>query len=405
MKKTILVLAVLACAVSSMYAELNESPRRKIEFSLEGQAAVSNNYFTTGEFLVKNVVVNLRKIADNMPSSGWSLDAAVDAKTAVNINLSEKNRFSFFMDVDGTGSGNIEKELFELIGYGNDLDKTYDITGKAFADVFWETGFSWRRKFGDKLAITFTPAVYSPLVFMKASDTSVTIRANSAGSMTAEADAKLNIYSAFPHDISSGDNYFSYLANAAGFDMSVSGEYPLYDRLDVGGYIHIPVIPGRTKYLSTSTAYANYVVNNVLSDIRKNNDLLTHDSGTKDWEYSEETKNINRPLRIGAQAAYRPFGSWLTLSPMLGYECRYPFMSEAVSSVEYNLAASVLFKNILGAHLSTGLINQVFIQEFGTMLNMRVFELDTSFSLQGRSFVNCFRGSGFGAKIGLKFGF
>jgi hypothetical protein len=406
MKRTFLFFVVIAIADVCLHAELNDSPRRKVEVAIDGGFAVSNNYFTVSEFMVKDLVVDLKKIADDMSSYGWNVDAFAASKIAINLNFSEKNRFSFFMDVEGSGSGNVDRELFELIGYGNDLDKTYDIGCKVFADVFWETGFSWRRKFSNDLAVTFTPAVYAPLVFMKMSDASVTVTTDSSGKTTAKAEATVKAYSAFPHDIlDTGGNYLSYISNAAGLDMSLAAEYPLQERIDVGAYIHFPLIPGRTRYLSTTSAYANYTVDNVLNSIRDNEDLLSEDSGTEDWEYSNTTKNINRPFRLGVQAAYRPFGSWFTLSPQLGFAVRYPFMNEAVSFMEYNLTASVLLADILGAHISTALVNEVFIQELGFLINTRVFELDTAVSFQGGSFVRCFEMSGLGAKIGMKFGF
>ncbi|MCI1210187.1 MAG: hypothetical protein LKF96_12170 [Treponema sp.] len=412
MKKLITLLTALA-VVTAVSAEINP-PHRYIEFGSDFDVSVSNNYVTVPDVMVKDLVIDLNKIAEEMPDNGFDLNMALNGTSFVNINL-KKIRLGFSTGFESYGYGNISKELFELIGEGNSLsDEPQTVDATAVADVFAVTSASVGMKFG-KLRLKVTPSIVSPLVYAEADDAKVEYETAADGSIRAVASSKINIYTAagiqdliendsgsYEYTVSSEDIW-----KGSGIDLAAEAEYPILDDLDVGVFTRVPIIPGRLHSKATTTASFSYETDGILdavsSDTTDSLDDYTYD--TSDWSYSDTTYYINRPLRLGTQAAYRPFGSWFTLFGMGGVGIRYPFSDNYAVYPEYTAGLGLSLFGALGVDVSSAYLNQIFIHKIGVMLNVRVLEIDAALSLQGSDFVNSFSMSGIGAAVGVRFGF
>ena len=97
-------------------------PRRYFEFNTTVNAGASNNYFAAEDILVEELIFDLKKIATELPSGGFSFNAFTDTKYGADLNLPNGMHFGFETGIDFYCKGIISKDLFEFLGYGNKLN-------------------------------------------------------------------------------------------------------------------------------------------------------------------------------------------------------------------------------------------------------------------------------------------
>jgi hypothetical protein len=422
MKKTLIILTALlslTIPLSAFTLDPLHPVHRYFEIGFDAEAIATNNYFDAKSLLVKDLVIDLKKIADEMPSNGLLINAFITAPESYwNLNLKNGFHLGSAFGIEGNATGNIGRNLFNLIGYGNADSTTIDVDGYAKADVFAYYNVSAGMKL-DSMRITVTPALFIPLMHAETSSMNASIENSADGSVKVVADALGTVYSftdisAFTNQTDIDQEKIIHDAfSSIGFDLAGAVELPLLSYLQAGAYARIPIVPGHLKYTAAGNATLTYTAES-LTDIINGDSQSNTD--VSDVTYSTGDYYISRPLRLGAEAAFRPFGNWFTVSALLGLGVQYPYTSACKFYPEYSLGTEVDLYKIIGMSVSTSYLSQIFIHKINFMFNFRVMELNIAALLAGAGgsenaadfgseFSNSFKGTGAGAQVSLCFGF
>ncbi|MBQ7159621.1 MAG: hypothetical protein IJS09_09410 [Treponema sp.] len=406
-------LLIVLLITSSLFAELYE-PHRFIEVGVDAEAGVSNNYFRADEVLVKDLVINVQKMAKDLSSGGLTIDYMVNSGAFIGLNFGPKFRLKIFTEVEGSGYVNAPHDLFDLLGNGYTAGTDVDFQMEGYADLYTSFGASFHTTIFQKYGITVTPAYFVPLAYVERTVANVNVSSTMDGTTVARATAPIEVYSTASlrpykeNDFSSStitSDVTSSLKNG-GFDLSLAVERPLLKRLDIGIFARIPIMPATLNHKMTMNAYASYTVNNLLGYL---DDTLetSNDYGIDDIVYtSGEGKKVWRPFRMGIEGAWRPFGTWCTFRPMFAMVVRNPYISgERIVYPEFGLSAEAALFNMLGINFSTAYKSRVFVQQLGFMFNFRAVEINIKAMLRGASFISSFNWSGAGAYVGVRVGF
>lgn len=404
MKK--LLTTFLAITTASLISAELYKPHRFVEVGVTATAGASNNYFSATDYLHKEVVVDLRKIAEEMPEDGLYLDTLVQTQAFINFNFGQRFRLGLFTGIEGSGGLNIEKDLFDLLGKGYSVGETKNIAIKGHGDVFATAGLSYATRIGS-FGIKITPTYFVPIAYVADASATVSVTNTESGAIRASAYAPVDIYTVIDMEHVKDDGVTAEQINEAakngGIDLSLAIEKPLFNSLDVGVFTRIPIVPGTLKHKMTANVYAYYTENNLLGYLDETEES-EHDHGVDDIVYTSGSYKAHRPFRLGAEAAWRPFGNLLTFRPEVAVAARNPYSQDMQIYAEYSFGAELSLFNIIGINASTAYQNQVFVQSLGLMLNIRLLEIDAGASLRGADFANSFNYTGFGAFISVKAG-
>ncbi|MCR5046907.1 MAG: hypothetical protein K6A42_10050 [Treponema sp.] len=414
MKK--IIFAILAFSFFPLFAEMYPA-RRFVEFGTSVNLTVSENAMPLADIFKKHLVLDLKKIYSGMSKDGVTVTAASNEEFYFDCNFS---KFGL-----GTHLGfglnmrmNLSKDLFKVLEsvrpgevYGGDAN----FWAESFATFSVPVRFNI-----NKWKIKITPSYFVPLIYVPYTTVSGSAVNGNDGSITVRAVAPLEIYtiSEFKGLIKDGEfttdfidkfdsnALLSSIANSGGIDLSAAVEYPLLDTLDVGGYLAAPLLPGRLRHKITTTATLSVHTDSLMRMIIDKEDAETT-AELSDASYSDANYIVNRPLRLGAECAWRPIGKWLTLRGLLGFCLRNPFGNDvSVKSFypEYRLGVDVVALGIFGLSLSTEYKSKVFAHGLDIMLNFRAVEFDISAAVCSSNFVQSFKGEGVAAGFGVKFG-
>ncbi|MFA6857705.1 MAG: hypothetical protein WCR31_10895, partial [Treponema sp.] len=336
-----------------------------------------------------------------------------------NLNLPNGFHLGSAYGLEGSVTGNIGKNLFDLIGYGNADSTTINVDGYANADIFAYFNVSAGIKV-DSMRITVTPAIFMPILHAQTSSMSAQVKNPEDGSVQVIASAFGTVYT--PTDISflsdsktdaDTEKIIRDTSEGAGFDLAGAIELPVFSFLQAGGYARIPIVPGHLKHSASGTATLKYTADSV-SDII-NGDSQS-DSTISDVKYGTDDYYISRPFRLGAESAFRPYGNWFTIRALLGFGVQYPYTSDFKFYPEYSIGIETDLFKIIGMSISTSYLSQMFIQKLNFMFNFRVIELNFAGFLAGAGgaanmvdfgteFSNSFKGAGAGAQVSVCIGF
>ncbi len=438
--KKLLTLFAVALAALPFYAEIY-FPHRYVDFGWNVSVGANENLIGAKDLFVKDLVIDLPKICDELGDEG-----------AV-FNVNQNFNFCVDVNINGCGGGlmigesvstsfSIGKDLFRFLAYGNygDTNSTTTIDSQVLVEAYTDISVPVHLRFG-KLRITATPSYYIPIVYLPNTKYAVSIITRDDGSVTAEANASLNFYSVL--DLAncvstdeSGNTRFDssklpiedlksdpmgILSDSAGFDLKARAEYALFDNLDVGGYVNVPIYPGSLKHrLSTDMKFSvdvdpilDYYTSGKQNEEGQNpwhmNPENMEDIFTGFKTDSSEKFYINRPFRAGIEAAFRPFGNnWLFIHPKVGLAMRNPFGKDfSVASIypEYSLELQASLFDVLGLNLCTQYTDKVFMHSLGIFANMRIMELKLQLGVGSGSFLKSFDLSGAKVSLGFSFGF
>lgn len=418
MKRLLCTLAICCISLASLFAEIYPS-KRFVEMGLDFGVAAGQNAFGLKDVLVKDLVIDLNKLYEGMGGSDFKL------------NLGFNQGYHFDINVGGFGAGikenlefhtnlSIDNALFRLLAEGNELNESETIGTSLSFESFISTSTPVRFKIG-KIGIMVEPTYFVPIAYMPSPRIEATYTTNADGTITLDANANFDLYTAF--DISpllaeeKGEIDFTKLPEElknGGFDLSARVEYPLFDFLDIGGYANIPIYPGKLHYHTYGTATFGFVMDDFLGWTTSDPDTRPEEPYTinePDWSgvmFDEEGFNVNRPLRLGVEAAWRPVGNWFVVHPKLGVAARNPFGSDFnIHSLypEYSISADMTFLYVFGFNLRTAYENQTFTHNAGLSLNARILELDFSVGTSNSDFRKSFSLGGAQATLGVKMGF
>lgn len=404
MKKTLRVFFYLGlfCVSMKAFAELYK-PYRLIELSVDNTASVSNNYFSPGDIFKKDLVIDLSKMAKNMPDSGFNINFNEKTMTELNVNVGRVCRVGVFSGVDAFGTATLDKSFFDFISGVN--KRSYTVKAECDAEIYAVNGLKFM-SFINGYGICVKPTVFVPLLYCPEIKGSAKYRDTDDG-IRVDADATARIYTAFPGEcIFEGDDFeFNSPMSGSGFCLEVSVETKIIPELDVGVFTTIPMVPGSLGYYTETGVTATGYVDNVLADKQDGREYADWDYETKDKEYGKDKIKLHRPMRFGAEAAFRPVGNWLTLRPELALVIRSPFSKYATCGLEYSLAGEIRALNIASIIHTTDYKNEVFSQRLDFMVNAHVLEIDFGIASTSGSFLNSFRFTGVTANFGIKMGF
>ncbi len=415
MKKLLLTSLFVLLSVS-LSAELYK-PHRVVEVGVDAEGGFSNNYLAATEILVKDLVIDLQKMSNDVPDSGWNIDLYGKEKNFLNINAGTAFRLGFSAGVEACGNLNLSHDFFDFLSSGYSVGDTMKIDLDTYGDVFVTGSVSLGTRIKG-LGIKLTPSYYVPVIYIPKTTGTVSCTTNEAGEIVAHAQADFSVYSAF--DLSrflEGDDYENVddtelnqqiqesLSNG-GFDFLVELEYPLAgSRFELGAFARVPLLPGKVSYKASRSISADFYQSNFLGVLNdESTSENSHDFG--EFTYSAEEKKVYRPMRLGLEAVWRPLGSWLEIRPMGACVIRSPYVAdERIIYPEYSLDANIKLKEILALSIGTAYLDQVFIQRAGFMLNARLFEVKTQLAMRSGSFDRSFMGAGLGAYLGVRMGF
>ena len=403
-------------AISFAHAEFDgdllSRPHRIFEIGVDSDVAYANSSFALNDLLTKKLVVDFKKISDSVPKNGFTFSLCEEEKVFVNLNLSSHFRFSLFNSVETNATVNISKDLFDFLGDGLDIGGSETTDLKGCAESFYNIGASFQtivRDFGVK----FTPTYYVPLFYIPKTTATGSIETTSRGLIKAHAEADVDIYTAIDmHDFMENGKHASDLEISAGkllsnggFDFAFEIERNWLHGLNAGAYTRIPLVPGILKHKMSTRYWADFYTENLLDSYIGDSEKPDPKHGHDDFVYTEDNFKVYRPLKLGLNATYMPFGDWFKIQPALGFAIRDPYSSDATFYPEYALDLRFAFvKQIFNFDLGTAYKSQIFQHSFGFALNFRVLEIVTKASWCGTNFVSSFKRTGYGAMVGVRIG-
>lgn len=425
MKKIFCILLFLIFSfLNFAFADLYE-PHRIFEVGSDTEALVANSHFKLKEIMVKDLVIDVQDWYNQMPDAGLSFALHTQERAFMNINATSHFRLGFFAGVEANGFSSLDKDFFKLLSEGLDLDEDETFELNYYADAFADAGFSFQtliRGFGVKIS----PAIYVPLVYTRPTKAKAHLETSSSGKISVEASAPVEIFTAVDMkgtfdgddddddeeddgDSSSGEKWYDELEAAellknAGFDLSFEVERNFFHGFNASVFGRIPILPGKMKHKMTTNLNAYFYETNAFGALE---DLEAHDwdYNTDDLEYSDANEKVFRPMKLGLQASYRPFGKWITLRPRFDLVMRDPYSSDWKIFPEYDLTAEFSLFDVFGISIGSGYDYRIFSQHLGIMLNFRAVEILAKVSLASTDFVNSFKYAGAGGFVGVRIGF
>lgn len=376
-------------------------PDRIFEVGTDVEVGFGNTYFAADDFFNKKgvLVIDLNKMAANLPTDGLAFSLDERARFVTNLNLSPDFRLGLFFQVTSSGYTSLPKALFDLVAKGNGLDKAYTGTFKMRGDVNADLGAT----FGTNLFgfdVKFGGSYFIPLLHLEKPEASYSWRSNSDGTMVADVVADVPVYSVIPLEggIDSG-KLVGNMFKAGGLDFSVAAEYPLLpDMLLVGGELkNIPLWPGRLEDRTRLVSKAQFS----MADAAKNyNDpnLLYKTTQTTTFKSDKAAISVIRPFKLGSHATYLPFGSPIvSLTGNLGlgvYDWVYP---------EFGLQAQADLWKWLVFRLASQYEDQLWKQKVALDLNLWLVEFDLGVTSQSQDLAKSF-GAGLSLNLGVRLG-
>lgn len=406
-----LIVLVSVFVISGAFADLYK-PHRIFEIGFDNQLMFANSSFGLKDIMQKKVEIDLEQIASDMPKEGFKFNLNERELFLMNLNASSRFRFGFYTGVESYSNLSVSKDLFDLLSDGMAVGEShsYDISGCS--DMFFDLGLSFQTIIMG-YGVKFNPTFFIPLVYVPKTTATAKVSSSPSGLIRADAEANVDIYTAVDmHDFmeikKSADNLdlsAGKLIPNTGFDFSFEIERNWMHGLNAGLYARIPVVAGKLKHKMSTRVWAYFYETNALGYL---NDTEEHkkDHGRDDFTYSSANYSVHRPLKLGLNASYTPYGEWFKIQPALGIAVRNPYSSDAIFYPEYALDLRFGFlRQVFNFNIGTAYQNQIFQQRLGFALNLRALEIITQASLCGTTLKTSFSRHGYGALVGLRIGF
>ena len=404
MKKIFACIFAVSVITTAAFSK-NWFSQRFFEVKVGADVDFSNNLFAMNDFMKKDLVIDLRKIADECPKNGFNIRADAEPSLAVNLNILGMN-FGLSTGTQFYESMEFGKDLFDFLGYGNSIGQTMDFSFKNDTDVFAYTQVDVGFKLG-KLKINAQPALFLPILSIRGGGGSVTVLNDDDGNLSVGMNMNMDVYSITElkkEDEGSGvtvdpEKLRSTVINGYGFDIGGSVGYSLTKSFLLEATCRIPVVPGRLNYKSNIQGGSDYTVK--LTDFENSEHTDRETTVTNE----ETTLMINRPLKLDVYADKNLLGSLFNARAGAGFGIRRPFCDAAVFYPEYYLGFTVNLIDIIKVRVSTEYTDQLFIHELGTTLNVRVLQIDLGVSSQSSSFKKSMAVAGLGGYAYITMGF
>jgi len=393
----------------------NYLARKYFETGFNAGVGFDNGLAGLNDILKKNIVIDLKKIAQSIPEGGSGFN--FDLSTGFFMNIKNIHivkglwDFGFIVDVDGGINMNLPKSLFTLISEGNAEQHNTSGTISASGGIFTEIGLKGLAKYQvgrRNLYVGFKPAMYTPAVYMP-SNTGITYRLNTEKEQNdgtkkeglfLDTEGAISVYT--PTSLEKMEPGSFIIGPGSGFDLSLGVEYAFSPFLDIGGNLtNIPI----TAAVLTNEMKLRMVDKKTGADFGFE---LSGDLDAPELDFAQEhykaRKEVRRPMQFDLYAHYRPFKSdFLEIKPNLGFTVN---INKEDEKWYFNggLEARLSLINFLIIYLGSGYKEEIWRQRVGFAVNLRVFELGLEAMLRDQTFDGCFKGRGFGFNLGLRFG-
>ena len=396
---------LLFCASFPSFSEIHKTSRYgEIGFDFSG--GISNNTFTVTDLLKKNLVIDLKKLSDMTPSGGFNLEFSEYSDFFINLNIKRTFKLGFYAGLSGSGNINVGKDFVDMMGRGMSVGETVKSDIDTYADLYVEAGVKFKTVI-KTFHVTFNPELFLPLFYIPASSGSVTYESSSGGKIKLNAKETMEIYSltgfSSLSDPAKLAEALSTSLDHMGFDFAFAIENHIVKCLDLGIFARIPIVPGKLNHKSITTFEASMWENNILGILNGTEDSGSSYTSSSETDDSVEFK-VFRPLKIGVEGAWRPFGSWFTVYPKIALVVRDPYSSSRIFYPEFGLNLEIGTK-VIAFRAGVDYENKVFNDHIGFMLNLHVLELDFATGVRGAEFINAFKGTGVYGSFGLRIGF
>ena len=402
MKKILAFIFTISIICTAASAS-NFFKERIFEIKTGADFGISNNLFSCKDLLKKDLVIDLRKIADECPKNGFDIRASVDPKLEVNLNIIGLN-FGYSSGIESYEKFNLGKDIFDFLGYGNTVGETLEINFNNSTEVYAYSEVKVGFNIG-KFKINVRPAVFLPVLSICNSGGSLTVRNDSDGKLAINMTTDMAIYSSVP--LKSDDDGVTFdtdsmadiLAGNYGLDLGGSVGYAFSDTFSIEGVCRVPVIPGHLK--NKASVKGGFTYNMKLTDFENS------EKETKETEVVNEEAfyAINRPMKLSAYVNKDLLGKLFIARAGAGLGIQRPFCDGAYCYPEYYLGLTFNFINIVKVGISTEYTSQLFKHQIGTSVNVRVVQLDLGISTQSSNFKKSMEVSGVGAYAFLTVGF
>ena len=400
---------IIACftavlVISTAAFSKNFFTQRFFEIKTGVDFDVSNNLFAANEFMKKDLVIDLRKIADECPENGLNLRADAAPRVEMNINVSDFH-LGFASGLELYESLNVGKDLFDFLGYGNSIGQTMDFTFTDDTDLFAFSQLTVGFRLG-RLQITAQPALFMPIVSVRGGGGSITALNDAEGNFNVGMNLNLDVYSAVElKKNEEGSVSFdtskieSILTSGYGFDLGGGVALNLTKSLKIDTTCRIPIIPGHLNYKSNVQGGFDYKMK--LTDFENAEKTERETTVTN----VEESLAVHRPLKFDVYLDKNLLGSLFNARAGAGFGIRRPFCDAAVFYPEYYLGFGINLIDMIKVGVSTQYKDQLFIHQLGTTFNIRLIQLDLGISSQSSSFKKSLSVGGVGAYAYLTVGF
>jgi hypothetical protein len=361
-----------------------------------------NNLVSLGDIFKKQIVIDFNKLNDRIDANGIGLNADIGlTPLRISVNPTQRWGGGFGVNTSGRFDLTIPKGLLELIAEGNEgrpkNEGEFAVSGSAFYAIEFNAHGTLPVLDG-KLTIGFDPAYYAPLLYIPRSGISYTL--DTDDKLMLSSGGKFRAYTPVnTKKISVGD-FFS----SGGVDFSLSAEYALFSRLDLGlSLSHIPLVPARlsTGYeftLSDTEIIKLDDINNIdLDNLIKTPKLTGNENFTSLPEIM-----VFRPLRFDFYNIFRPFNNdLLSVRPNIGFTAL-----NASEEIYLNMGTRVTLDldRIFAVYLDSGLEEGIWRHKLGFELNLRAFELDLEAGMRSQNYLSSWTASGALVKFGIAFG-
>lgn len=405
MKKVISALILFVLLFGTVYSRFFFDDRF-FEIGFNTDVNVANNAIKIPDYFKKNVEIDLKEIADSIPSNGLDLAMNLFPSVKVKLNVPGKFWFEVKSDAEVYGFFNISKQLFDFIASGNNINENFRVDADCYFDAFYSIQAVLGIQCGI-LKVNLTPAVFAPVVHVKSKNSFAEFKNTPDGKFSIAADANVSLYTPIAVDIDNPQNMMNNyrLFDGMGFDLGGGAYLELLKFFGIGLNVRVPVVAGTLKK-ETSGDF----------EISMETDLQSIAGGNtpepvfkKEIEKSIDTNyKINRPLKANAYIKVNLFDKYSYLFAGGGIGIRHPFAQDSTETkvyLEYNAGLRLSVFNVISFNLSTEYTNELFIHQFVLQFNLRLVEVDAGVGVSGTDFVNSFKVTGANAFIGASVGF
>ncbi len=344
---------------------------------------LGNNSFTLSDYNRYNGSYlsdkKKRIILGKIPSSGLSLDSGTEFGL---LNLSFRN-YSFFIVGSGASDITLPRDPFELILYGNELNRSYeigDVDGEALAQV--TTGISAAKRFHLKGFNEFS--LGTSLKYLRGIYYAEVTR--SGGSiLTTESSIE-----------GEGEIVYRHAQGGNGFSLDLGAAGSLGQGWVVGLALFNPL--GTLKWSrKTEEGFFTFKAESLTASSTEKDTLIASEDSS--YEIGSFKSRLPSYLRLGVSRRFHKL--------LFGLDYKQGFRNTARLSTTPRISAGVDYDLLKWLPLRGGLAiggREGFNTAFGFGLYIGPFQMDFSTSSRGLVFTPWSKGIGLAASFGFRFG-